>query len=80
MSRKVTTNAVDKFVEALNDKRFSPRLFGSFIIDEGNEVNQIFLQIIDSYLFAQNLRYENGERDYVAVRCHDLYGREFQLS
>ena len=74
MSRKITTNAVDKFVDALNDKRFSPRLFGSFLLDESNETNQLFLQIIDSYLFAQNIRYENGDRDFVAIRCHDLYG------
>ena len=76
MSRKITTNAVDKFVDALNDKRFSPRLFGSFLLDESNETNQLFLQVIDSYLFAQNIRYENGDRDFVAIRSHDLYGSE----
>ena len=76
MSRKITTNAVDKFVDALNDKRFSPRLFGSFLLDESDETNQLFLQVIDSYLFAQNIRYENGDRDIVAIRSHDLYGSE----
>ena len=74
MSRKITTNAVDKFVDALNDKRFSARLFGSFIVDEDNVTNQLFLEIIESYLFYQNIRYENGNRDFVAIRSHDLYG------
>ena len=73
MSRKITISAVDKFVNSLNDKRFSPRLFGSFILDEDDETNQLFLEIIESYLFAQSLRYENGDRDFVAIRSHDLY-------
>jgi hypothetical protein len=76
MSRKITISAVDKFVNALNDKRFSPRLFGSFLLDEDDETNQLFLAIIESYLFYQNIRYENGDRDFVAIRCHDLYGSE----
>jgi hypothetical protein len=74
MSRKITISAVDRFVNSLNDKRFSARLFGSFIVDEDNETNQLFLEIIESYLFYQNIRYDRGDRDFVAIRCHDLYG------
>ncbi|NBW20915.1 MAG: hypothetical protein EBR82_74430 [Caulobacteraceae bacterium] len=72
--RKITIDSVDKFVNTLHDSRFSPRLFGSFMVDEDDEINLLFLDIIESYIYYQDLRYRNGDNGVVAQRCHDLFG------
>lgn len=74
--RKITIDIVDKFVNSLHDNRFSPRLFGSFLCDESDEINQLFLEIIESYLYYQDLNYNSGDNGFVATRCHDILGRD----
>lgn len=48
--KEITIKAVDKLVEAMNDNRFRPHLFGSLISDESETVNEQFHQIVLSYL------------------------------
>lgn len=76
MSRSDTSKAVDKLVDSLNDRRFAPFLFASLLADEGKEVNEMFYQVIISYLNIMATQHSLGI-DYfgtqdLARKCHHL--------
>jgi hypothetical protein len=61
MASSVNSKLLDKFNEALNDRRFNPRLLGAHIaLDGGAEHNQQFFQVVVGYLQATSQDYVYG--------------------
>jgi hypothetical protein len=56
--------SVDKLLEAINDRRFSPYLFGVSISEESEVVNDVFFKIILSYLEVMAKRHDFGITAY----------------
>jgi hypothetical protein len=50
MSRSVTSKGMDRFVETVHDRRFSPYLFASFLANEDREIQSAFFDVMVSYL------------------------------
>jgi len=63
MSRGITNKSVDKFVECLNDRRFSSQLFAIAIEVESDDVKDVFFEIIISYLNLLTIGNQFGIRD-----------------
>lgn len=63
MTSSITQKSLDTFVNALNDKRFNARLFGSWIANQGSvEVNEAFFNACIAYLETLAIydRYDNN--------------------
>lgn len=65
-SRTVTNKGVDKFVETLNDRRFSPHLFASYIANETENVQRHFFRMVLDYLSIMARNHQEGI-NYVGV-------------
>jgi hypothetical protein len=77
MSRTVT-KSVDHLIEAINDRRFSPYLFGIGMSEESEVVNDVFFKIILSYLEVMARRHEFGITAYgntdIQSQAHRMVG------
>jgi hypothetical protein len=77
MSRSLTGKAVDKFVEATNDRTFSPHLYSASIMAEDSHTQRVFFDTILHYLGIMARQYANkidyfGTQD-IASMCYHLY-------
>lgn len=61
MASDVNSKLLEKFYDALNDRRFNPRLFGHHIaLDGGCQMNVQVMQIVVGYLEATRNDYLFG--------------------
>ena len=80
MTSSVTQKMLDTFVNALNDRRFNPRLFGSWIANQGSaEVNEAFFNACIAYLETVAI-YDKYDEDYLGYipRASEHLVSEFQ--
>ena len=72
-NNSITVKAVNHFVEAINDNRFNPELFASFLsYDEDRYTADIFHRIVLAYLQTKALEYNPDSPQYHSVIARDL--------